>query len=315
MANALGTTSTGLLASRAIELALNSPVLSAFALDAEQFSPNLPAMAKGETLKIKVPALPTVGDFGDAATDMGTAEVSVALSNHKQVYHEVTTAELQALSRVTMNEREALVIDVRARNMAKSLRRKVASDLIALITAANGYTALTEVAIADQDYDYFIDVAATLDADARNCPDEGRWAMVSAELWAVLMKDSRVNKALKGSGADPTETGIIPDVAGFTVIKCPFLATANATTRITSLFGVPSCAAWGSRHPADPSSLFPSAPKNSLNEPMVDALTGLRFLNQEIVDSASLKAAMRVSVLYGVAKAITNHALIGAKTA
>lgn len=313
MANALGTTYTGRLAARAIQLAMISPLLRAFAIDFEQLDPGLPNTAVGESIKIKIPGIPTVGDFGDAATDLATTEVSVLLNQHKQVQHDLTKAEMQALSLDQGDPGALLVIDARARLMGQALTRKVASDLLALITTGNGYDALADVNVGDMDFDYFVDAGATLDEDDRYCPDMGRWAMVSRTVWANLLKDARVNKTNKDAGFDPTVTGIIPDVAGFQVIKCPFLNTANATADLEVIFGAPSAVGWGSRHPLDPTVLFPDAPRNSNNEAMVDAETGLRFLNQEFVDSKALTAGMRLSVLYGKAKAVVEHAILGIK--
>lgn len=313
MANTLGTTSTGLLAARAIQIAVTSPLLSAFAFDYEQYAPNLPSAGKGETIKAKIPSVPSVSDFGSAAADTGTTEVTITLDQWKQVQHDITAAELVAVSQASAGSTEAaLLLNARAQLMAGSLMRNIASTILGKVTTANGYTALTAAAAGDMDFDYLVDASGTLDAATRYTPDAGRFVVVNTDMFATLLKDPRVNQQYKATLAnDPIKTGVIEDVAGFRVIKCPFLNTANTHTKLTCIFGSGDAVGWGSRHPADPTGLFAGAPTDSVNEAMVDPATGVRFLNQEWVSTKALTAGMRVSVLYGAGIGNVQHALLG----
>lgn len=316
MPNNFGTTSTGILAQQGLSLAYLSFLLSIFATDADQLSPNLPDAGKDETIKIKIPTIPAVGNFPSAAQDAGTTEISLTLSFLRDIRIALTQGDINACNTVGTNVASRLMVGRRAKDMAAAIGEDVVSALLAVFTAANGYDLLTAAPQADHDYDYLVDVNAELSAAARRCPQSGRWGLINLATWSNLLKDDRVLRTHRElSGDDPAATQLLRGCAGFDTIRpVPQLATANGTANITGIYGNRSAAVHASRLLRNPSDVFPNAPKNANVEAIIDPQSGQRMWNIEAVDNKAFTAEMIAVILYGVAKGVTQHAVIGRKS-
>jgi hypothetical protein len=202
MANSLGTLSASLILQEALALATKvHPALKSVVTD---FSAE-PAV-KGQSVITRTLGKPTVNNFGSAATDAADTDVTVTLSNFKEVRYKFTAAEVASTNRDLIRER--------AMPMALAI-----GDYLALLIStalADNTNFSTEVVEALADVDYQTLTAAreaitgTLEA-----PLDNRYAAVKPAAFTKLLNDNLCNRLYKADGADPIASGMLNQIAGF----------------------------------------------------------------------------------------------------
>ena len=202
MANALGTLSSSLILQEALALAVKAhPAIRSVVTD---FSDQ--PTKKGQSIITRTIAKPTVNNFGSAATDSADADVTVTLSNFKEVRYKFTAAEVAATSRDLIRER--------AMPMALAIGDYLASLVATQLTTVASFSTEVVEALADVDYNTLTaareGLTATLEA-----PGNMRFAAVSPAAYTKLLNDSLCNRAQKTNGEDPIATGTLDRIAGF----------------------------------------------------------------------------------------------------
>lgn len=202
MANALGTLSSSLILSEALALAVKvHPALTSVTTD---FSAE-PAR-KSQSIITRTMGKPTVNNFGSAATDSADTDVTVTLSNFKEVRYKFTAAEVASTDRNLIRER--------AMPMALAIGDYLASLVATQLTTAADFTTEVVEALADVDYQTLTaareGLTGTLEA-----PLNDRYAAVKPAAFTKLLNDSLCNRQYKDGGNDPIASGILQQVAGF----------------------------------------------------------------------------------------------------
>lgn len=289
MANTLGTLSSGVILTRALELVFTKrPILNRISLDLSDESAKL-----GSTVKSRIHSVPAVGDFPSAATAKTDTDVPVTISNAKQIRHTFTNAELSSTDRDLVAES--------AQPLAVAIANHMVDALAALWVPAN-FTNETVEAVVDSDYETLTVLRQAL--TGRGAPDE-RFAAVSGPVYKELLNDPLCNRAQKQGGADPIADGRLMNIAGFAeIFEYPGIP---ATSNLIGFAGSKDSAVLATRLPADPSKVLPNATVPGSIGVITEPKTGLSVMVAEWIDMAALSADIMVVWQYGVAKGNANN--------
>ena len=202
MANALGTLSSSLILQEALDLAVKvHPALTSVTTD---FSAQ-PAK-KGQSIISRTLGKPTVSNFGSSATDSADADVTVTLSNFKEVRYKFTAAEVASTNRNLIRER--------AMPMALAIGDYLAGIVATELALNTDFTTEVVEALADVDYQTLTSAREALTATLE-APLNDRYAAVKPAAFTKLLNDSLCNRQYKNTGDDPIASGRLNQIAGF----------------------------------------------------------------------------------------------------
>lgn len=202
MANALGTLSSSLILQEALALAVKvHPAINSVVTD---FSA-VPAK-KSQSIIARTLGKPTVNTFGSGATDAADADVTVTLSNFKEVRYKFTAAEVASTSRDLIRER--------AMPMALAIGDYLAGLVATQLALNTDFSTEVVEALADVDYETLTAAREALTATLE-APAGGRYAAVKPAAYTKLLNDPLCNRTQKLDGADPIATGQLAKIAGF----------------------------------------------------------------------------------------------------
>lgn len=138
-------------------------------------------------------------------------------------------------------------LDEATREAAYALRDNAdgvvsAAMYAAVNQGANDLGALTADVSDNTMYGHLVSMATTLDRD--NCPSDGRWVVVSPEIYGALLQDPRfVDASASADGGAALRNGFIGRAAGFDVYKSN--QTPDPTTSTYAVIaGHPSATAY-----------------------------------------------------------------------
>lgn len=155
----------------------------------------------------------TAGSFsGDYESgDTTTTAISISLSNHTfKAFHMTDVEENKSsVSGSTM--------EMQAKEAAYAVGKKIFETVLSAVTAANYSTAAFVGAASGFDSDDVIDIADILD-DADASP-ENRSLILSNAYFTQLRKDASVKGRDGVFGSDAFNSGVLPDICGFTVYR------------------------------------------------------------------------------------------------
>lgn len=289
MANTLGTLSSGVILTRALELVFTKrPILSSISLDLSQEDVKL-----GSTVKSRIFSVPAVADFPAAAAAKVDVDVAVTVDKAKQVRHTFTNAELSSTDRNLVQEA--------AEPIAVAIANHMVDALAALWLPAN-FTGATTMAVASTDYGTLTLLREAL--TSRGAPDT-RFAAVNTGVYRELLNDPLCNRSAKQAGADPIQDGRLVNIAGFgEIFEYPAMPT---TSNLTGFAGSKDSLVLATRLPADPSKILPNAQIPGSIGVITEPKTGLSVMVAEWINMADLSAEVMVVWQYGVAKGNTNN--------
>lgn len=241
------------------------PLLKNISLNLRDLDGGVEQAKKGQALVTRLITVPGVDNFGDAASAHTTTDVSVTLSDFKQILHTFTAAEISSTDRDYIRES--------ARPIAIAMGNYFVDSMAALWTIANfptrtGADAVANVATVSKtikgagwDYGHLTAVGAILDKAGVHAP--GRFYVGNADVYASMLNDTRIVAALNNpDNASAIKTGKLPDVNGFAIAKYAALPT---TGNLVAFAGTPDTTAFAVRPPKDPESILKGAkfPGNS----------------------------------------------------
>ena len=176
----------------------------------------------GDTVRINTIGDPSVATY----TPWSTSITYAALTDTEQTLV-VDQADYFAFAVEDIETRQALpgVVEEATRNaavkMAEEIEDYLADTLYAAVNNPAGGNDLgakaMDISDATNGYGLLVDLATTLDRD--NCPDDGRWVVVSPEFYAGLLQDGRFIDASRSGSTDALRNGFVGTAAGFTVHK------------------------------------------------------------------------------------------------
>lgn len=291
MPNSLGTLSSGLILTRALELVFTKrPILNRISLDLSDESAKL-----NSTVTSRIHSIPAVGNFPSAATAKTDTDVPVLINQAKQVRHTFTNAELSSTDRN--------FVDESAEPIAVAIGNHMVDALAALWTLTNFPLAQETVeAVNDCDYQTLTKLREAL--GGRGAPDD-RFAAVSGPVYTALLNDPLCNRAAKDSGDDPIADGRLRNIAGFRdIFEYPAIPTAN---NMIGFAGAKDSVVLATRLPANPADVLPNAAVPGSIGVITEPKTGLSIMAVEWIDMATLSADIMVVWHYGVAKGQTTN--------
>lgn len=296
--NVLGTLANAIVSQRVLELMYSKrPMLRGVVTD---FSDEVKSL--NDTVKTRTIGLPTMQNFGTAATDTADTDVTVTLDLFKQVLYSFTASELVGTSRNLVAERaEALAI---------SLGNGMVDALAALITEVNfGTTNQTIQATAGVSYDTIVAINQAMNTAA--VPDMGRFAWVNAAVAAALSNDTLVIEHIDKT---PVANAYAHwrNIKGFENIW-EFPALPANSINLTGFFASRSALVIAARIPRNPSEIVGAQYPGTL-QVVTDPVTGLSVLRNEWIDGSTWAVNSRLISLFGVdvGQAGCGHTLVSA---
>lgn len=289
-ANSLGTLSSGVILQRALDLVFTKrPVLQMISTDLSDSAANL-----NDVVKSRIYSVPTVNDFGSAATAKTDVDVPVTLDQFKEVRHKFTATELSSTNRQLINEA--------AEPIAVAIANHMVDAVCGLYLAANFSNTATVEAVADCDYNTLTTLRKVL---VGRGIDGYRFAIVNDSVYEKLLLDPLCNRKDKSDGgADPVADGELANVAGFKrIFEYPALIT---TANLIGFAGRKDSAVIATRVPTDPRTVLPNVPIGGNIQVIKSPINGLAVMAIEYIDLADLSANVVLTWIYGKAKGNIN---------
>lgn len=292
MANTLGTLSSALIIQRALELVFTKrPMLGRLTLDLSDSQVDF-----GQQVISRIHSVPSVEDFGEAATNRADVDVPVTLDQFKQITHKFTVQEISSTKRN--------LVDESAEPMAIALANHMVDAIAANWSLANFELAQETVeTIANTDYQTLLDLRKAL--TLRGVNEDNRFLALNVDAYSKLLEDPTVIDANRNPSSDSIASGQIRGVAGFRdIYEYPALPTAS---NMTGFAGTADTAVIASRVPRDPRQLLPNAPFPGNMGVITDPATGLSVMVNEWIEPGNLSANVRLIWMYGTAKGNPNN--------
>jgi hypothetical protein len=292
--NTLGTLAASqVIVQEALDLVFTErPILNEISLDLKAET----IAKQGQAVVSRLFTVATVGDFGDAATGRSDTDVSVTISNFKQVKHTFTAAEYNQTNRQLVRES--------ARPIAIGIANHLVDAVAALWLEAN--YANETVRANGWAYEHLVDVEAAMLDTSRGLPDGmPRFYAANTAVYKELQKDPMIVAAQNNAdNASAIRDGMLPKVAGFKLVRYPALLT---TDNLVAFAGTKDSAVLAARIPTNPESVLPSARLNGTFIPITNEKTGFTVVLNEYIDQDTLACTTRVLFCYGVAKGNGNN--------
>lgn len=280
MGNTLGTLATGVVLPQALDLIFTKrPLLSRISLGV-----SAERARKDQVVYTRTIGIPSVEDFGHAASETADVDVPVTLDQHKQVKYTFTADE--------QNKSERQLVAEHAPAMAVAMANSMTDAIAALWTTTN-FTSET-VATSPQ-YNTLVDLRAAI--AARNGMMDGAFCAVNAATYAALLKDELIVAADKNARSQAINTGVISGVAGFDVFEYPACPSTNS---LIGFAGLQNSCVLAMRPPANPEEITDARYPGILRY-VTGPNTGVTVLATEDIGT-DLSVSIRIIWLYGVAK-------------
>lgn len=282
-ANVLGTLAGNLIAQRTLDLIVSRrPMLLNVTAD---FSDQ--QAVKGQTIYTRTVGIPTVADFGSAASDTAVTDYTVALDQHKQAYFAFGAAEYLATNR-------NLVEEV-APALAASIGNALVDAVAALITTA--FTSVTTGPASSKDFSALTTAAKAL--NAAGAPDFGRSMWVNADFAEALSNDEVIMEYLDGNNR--TAYGHWRNIKGFDdVWEYPALPT---TGNLIGFAFQRSALILATRVADNPERLVGAGYPGTL-QVITDPISGFSVLTDRWIEQNTRKVNTRIDVLFGCARGV-----------
>lgn len=294
MSNTLGTLNATLVTQRALELVFTKrPLLNMVSLNTRDLGGNQTALYNQQVTS-RILSIPAVNTFNSGADNASYTDVSVTMSNFKEVHLAFTPAEYNATSRNLLDEA--------AEPCAVAIANHLA-DAVAAIWTTTNFTNITTVASGWSYSNTLLPVRNAL--AGRGVPESGWFFAMNSAVYGALLGDTTVVAALNNpSNADAIKTGKLPQVAGLMPIEYPAIPN---TGNMVGFAGTKDTVVLASRVPANPADIMPGVPYPGTFEVVTDPGTGFSVVLNKYIGQSDLSANYRILVMYGVAKgAATN---------
>lgn len=283
-ANVLGALVGDIISQRTLELVVTlRPMLQGIVTDFTSDQAHL-----DQEIQSRAIGLPTVQNFGSAASDTADVDYPVTLDKHKQVLFSYTAAEYNATGRNLVQEHsEALAV---------ALGNYYVDTVAALITDA--FTDEIVAAASTKSFDSVVDATSAL--NLLGAPDMNRFGWVNGPVAAALRKDELMiaNFDKNNESGYAHWTG----VQGFKNIwEYPGLP-ANAVNLI-AFFAHRAALILATRLSIDPAALIGAGYAGTIKT-VTDPVSGLSVISNQWITQDTLKINDRLISLFGCARGL-----------
>ena len=300
-ANALGSLSGSLILQEALQLTFaHRPLLKMISKGFREIDGSVENALLNQSVITRTLSIPSVGNFGDAASDIADTDVPVVLNGFKQVFITLTAAQYNATNRDVIREE--------AQPIATAIANHIVDSVSALWVAGNFAKSLVTATNTRADLTLPLMTAMDGTTDANAIPADGRFAVFNGTVYGGLLADPVIVAALNNpSNGDAIKTGKLPAVDGIQIDKMPTLGNGGAHR--VGFAGTPDSTCYAARAPKDPSELLPGAQFPGVIGYVEDPATGFRVMvNQWIGTDLSLNN--RIIWLEGYAVGNENNGII-----
>ena len=295
MANTLGSVNGALIIQRALELAfLKYPGMRMISLGMRDLDGEVDEALLNQSVITRTRSVATVGNFGDAATNVTTVDVPVVLSAAKQILHTFSTTDYNSTNRNLIEEQ--------AEPIAVAISQWIVGQAGALWTIANGYRH-TVVANA---WGYVnTDLVMKASLDTNGVPDMARFFAYNSAVEVARLADPLIVAALNNpSNGDAIRLGRLPQVAG--LAQAPFYGIPGNGINLVGAAGTPDATVYAARAPKNPEDVFPGPKFPGTTGFVEDPNSGFRLLVQQWIGTDN-SLNNRFGWLEGYAKGNTNN--------
>jgi len=305
--NVLGTLATATIVQEALALVFaKRPILNSVSLGFTDRNGS-PIAQFGQQVITRTFGIPSVVDFGSAASARADVDVPVTLNQFKQLRYEFTPQQYSGTNRDLIAES--------AEPMAVALANFMVDAIGALWTignfpartgadaVANGATSTKTAVASGWDYSHLVDVRSTI--NKAGVPQFRRFYVGNSDVYGSLLNDPRIVAALYNpQNMDAIKTGKLPNVAGFDIDEYPNLPT---TGNLVGFAGTPDSTVYAQRVPRDPREVLKGAPFPGNIGIVSEPRTGLSVMVTEHINVDTLVAVTRLIWMYGVAPGNPNN--------
>lgn len=185
---------------------------------------------KAGAVKVRKTGESTVGDYdrtnGAEMSKASSEWITINIDKDKYINEIVDGYEANAVPDGIVADR----LDSAGYGLAETLDKDGAVELVTNGTISEDTTAFTKQTV----YSKFVDARTTLSTN--NVPVNGRYAIVTPEVYALVLKSDEFIKA-SALGDSVVQTGALGQIAGFMVFE-----SNNLGENVEAVFGHPSCA-------------------------------------------------------------------------
>ena len=291
MPNSLGTLNGALVLQRALSLTFTQrPALSLISKGFRDIDGAADNALLGQSVVTRIKNVQSVQNFGTGAQDVNSTDVTVSLSDHKEVHVAFTPAQYNATNRDLFDEV--------AQPIAVAIANHIVDSVAALWTSTNYTSSLTPSANTYKDF-----VLAVRKQMAKSgITQENRFMVVNSDVYADLLGDSTIVAALNNPmNQNAIAEGKLPMVSGIQIAEFPSLDELTTTKRV-GFAGHPESTIYVARAPKGPGEVIGSLNFPGIIDYVEDPVTGFRVMVTQWVDPTTLVVNNRLSWLQGYAK-------------
>lgn len=282
-ANSLGTLVGDIISQRTLAtLVSRRPLLRDVVTDFSDEQARL-----GQTVQTRAVGLPTIQNFGAAATDAAVTDYPVTLSAHKQALFTFTAAEYNSTGRDLVAEHSLA--------LSTALGNHLVDTVAALITDA--FTSETTGAGSTKTFSDL--TGATKALNAAGAPDFGRNAWVNSDFAEALSNDE-VMDGFSGDRGSAYSTW--RNVKGFENVS-EFPALPGNSVNLIGFAFQRNALLLATRLALNPAELIGAGYPGTL-QTISDPVTGLSVVSNMWIDQGTLAMNARLILLYGCARGL-----------
>lgn len=305
--NTLGTLATATIVQEALALVFTKrPILNSISMGFTDRNGS-PIAQYGQSVITRTKGIPTVQNFGGTVSPRADVDVTVTLNHFKELCYVFTPVEYSGTNRDLVREC--------AEPMAVALANYFVDAIAALWTignfptrtgadaVANGSTVTKTILANGWDYDHLLTVRGTLNKSG--VPEGQRFYVGNSDVHGSMAADLRIVGYLNNqANAEAIRTGILPNVAGFSLAEYPALPT---TGNMVAFAGTPDSTVYAARVPKDPQEVLPGVPVPGRIGYVTEPKTGLTVMVLEYITMSDLTVTTKLVWMDGVAVGNANN--------
>lgn len=274
------------------QVALNQFTQRLAPLGAFSVSYSADAARRGD--RVSIPLVSAITATTTATVNYGAGGGTLTAAEAVIDQHVISTV---SLTDTQVANSSAANFETFARQQAGAVAAKAMQTIflnILATTAASAYGAATVTTAAGNfDFDQLVDMGKALDDN--EAPAEGRVAVLNPAAYTALVKDLKNNFNI---GQDPVRSGVLSDVAGFTVYRTTAIGSAGISN-LYAIAGVPDAIAVAVRI------LQPQAANEYLATRVVTDENGLALGYRRFYEPSSGTHNIAFEMLLGCTRGIT----------
>lgn len=300
MANSLGTLSGALILQEALDLTFaKRPALGLISKGFRELDGSVDNALMGQNVVTRIKSLQAVNNFGTGAGNVTDTDVTVTLSNMKEIHVAFTAAQINSTNRDLIREV--------AEPIAVTLGNYIIDSVATLWNTTNFSkhvsTTYTRAGLT-------LPLAQLMDgtSDANAIPQENRFAVLNGTPYYGLLNDPLIVAAFNNpANLEAIRTGKLPEVDGIMLDKYPTLGAASISRY--GFAGTPDSTVYAARAPKNPTEIIANLTFPGIFD-YVEAQNGFRVAVQQWIDPQTLAVNNRLVWLDGYAVGNPNNGVV-----